>query len=103
MNQPHNEAIAVTAAMAGEAAQSSNEATSRAAGKSSKKIEKGHFFKELFKDLIGQSWTLLGLVVAYLVLEGSAKALTGNLILVTLAIWILTFPIRYNKREHSGK
>ena len=40
MNQPHNEAIAVTAAMAGEAAQSSNEATSRAAGKSSKKIEK---------------------------------------------------------------
>lgn len=67
------------------------------------KMEKAHFFKELLRDLIGQSWTLLGLVVAYLVLEGSAKTLTGNLILVTLAIWVLTFPIRYNKREHSDK
>lgn len=66
-------------------------------------IEKGHFFKELLRDVIGQSWTLLGLVVAYLVLEGSAKELTGNLILITLAVWILTFPIRYKKREHSEK
>lgn len=66
-------------------------------------IEKGHFFKELLRDVIGQSWTLLGLVVAYLVLEGSAKELTGNLILVTFAVWVLTFPIRYKKREHSEK
>jgi len=103
MNQPHNEAIAVTAAMAGEASQNSKESSSTSGGKAKSKIEKGHFFKELLRDLIGQSWTLLGLVVAYLVLEGSAKALTGNLILVTLAIWVLTFPIRYNKRENSNK
>lgn len=65
-------------------------------------LDKGHFFRELLRDLIGQTWTLLGLVVAYLVLEGSAKALTGNLILVTLAIWVITFPIRYTKRDHSA-
>lgn len=66
------------------------------------KLDKHHFFRELFKDLIGQTWTLLGLVVAYLVLEGSAKTLTGNLILLTLAIWVITFPIRYTKRDHSA-
>lgn len=66
------------------------------------KQDKRHFFRELFKDLIGQTWTLLGLVVAYLVLEGSAKTLTGNLILLTLAIWVITFPIRYTKRDHSA-
>jgi hypothetical protein len=57
------------------------------------------FFKELFKDLIDQAWTLLGMVVAWLVLEGSAKDVTGMLILVTLAVWILTFRIRNPKEE----
>lgn len=55
--------------------------------------------KELFKDLIDQSWTLLGMVVAWLVLEGSARDVTGMLILVTLTVWILTFRIRNPKEE----
>lgn len=57
------------------------------------------FLIELFKDIIDQSWTLLGMAVAWLVLEGSAKDLTGNLILITLAVWILTFPLRREKDE----
>ena len=58
-----------------------------------------HFIKSLIKDIIDQSWTLLGMSVAWLVLEGSAKELTGNLILITLGIWIVTFPMRYEKSE----
>lgn len=57
------------------------------------------FLKDLFNDLINQSWTLLGMAVAWLVLEGSAKELTGNLIIITLVIWILTFPLRRDKEE----
>jgi hypothetical protein len=57
------------------------------------------FLKDLFKDLIDQSWTLLGMVVAWLVLEGSARDVTGMLILVTLSVWILTFRIRNPKEE----
>jgi hypothetical protein len=57
------------------------------------------FLLELLKDIIDQSWTLLGMAVAWLVLEGSAKELTGNLILITLGIWILTFPLRREKDE----
>jgi len=56
-----------------------------------------NFIKCLFKDIIDQAWTLLGMAVAWLVLEGSAKELTGNLILITLGIWIITFPMRYEK------
>jgi hypothetical protein len=56
------------------------------------------FLIALAKDVIDQAWTLLGMVVAWLVLEGSAKELTGNLILITLLIWVVTFPIfRYEK------
>jgi putative Mn2+ efflux pump MntP len=56
------------------------------------------FFRSLFKDIIEQAWTLLGMVVAWLVLEGSAKDVTGMLILVTLGVWIVTFPLR-NKED----
>jgi hypothetical protein len=57
------------------------------------------FLLELLKDIIEQAWTLLGMAVAWLVLEGSAKDLTGNLILITLCVWVLTFPLRRDKDE----
>lgn len=59
------------------------------------------FLKELFRDIIDQSWTLLGMVVAWLVLEGSARDVTGMLIWVTLAVWILTFRIRNPKESEE--
>ena len=57
------------------------------------------FLIGLFKDLVDQAWTLLGMAVAWLVLEGSAKSLTGNLILITLGIWVLTYPLRRDKDD----
>jgi hypothetical protein len=58
------------------------------------------FLSALAKDLVEQAWTLLGMFVAWLVLEGSARELTGNLILITLLVWIVTFPIfRYEKED----
>jgi hypothetical protein len=62
-----------------------------------------NFLKALLKDIIDQAWTLLGMAVAWLVLEGSAKNLTGTLIMVTLAIWVITFPLRYEKPEEEEK
>jgi len=41
------------------------------------------------------------MIVAWLVLEGSAKDLTGTLILITLAIWIVTFPLRWEREEDA--
>ena len=58
-----------------------------------------NFLIGLLKDIIEQAWTLLGMAVAWLVLEGSAKELTGNLILITLTIWVLTYPLRRDKDE----
>lgn len=58
-----------------------------------------HFLTELFKDIVDQAWTLVALIIGWLVLEGSAKEITGNLILITLAVWVVTFPLRYEKEE----
>ncbi len=49
---------------------------------------------KFIKDLLEQAWTLVALVIGYIVLEGSAKTVTGWLILGTLAIWAVTFPLR---------
>jgi hypothetical protein len=57
------------------------------------------FLVGLLKDIIDQAWTLLGMAVAWLVLEGSAKELTGNLIVLTLGIWVITYPLRREKDD----
>lgn len=54
--------------------------------------------KNIFKDLIDQAWTLLGMFIAWVVLDGSAKSVVGYGIVLTTAIWIITIPIR-NKEE----
>jgi hypothetical protein len=60
------------------------------------------FLIALFKDLVDQAWTLLGMAIAWLVLEGSARDLTGLLIGITLLVWIVTFPLRYEKEEEPA-
>jgi hypothetical protein len=55
------------------------------------------FVKALFKDMIDQAWTVVALAIGYIVLEGTARELTGWLIIGTLCFWALTFPLRYDK------
>ncbi len=53
--------------------------------------------KKFFKDMLDQSWTLLGMFVAWVVLEGSAKTIVGYCIIGTLVLWSITYPIRNSK------
>lgn len=50
--------------------------------------------KAFFNDIIGQLWTLLGMFVAWIVLDGVAKGIVGYAILIALVVWILTYPLR---------
>jgi ABC-type multidrug transport system permease subunit len=50
--------------------------------------------KNIVNDLLDQAWTLLGMFIAWVVLDGSAKTVVGYGIIITTAIWILTSPIR---------
>ena len=54
---------------------------------------------KLLKDMIDQLWTLLGMFIAWVVLDGSAKVVVGYGIFVTTIIWILTSPIRHKDDE----
>ncbi len=49
---------------------------------------------KLLKDFIEQSWTLLGMFIAWVVLDGSAKSVVGYAIVGTVGIWAITYPLR---------
>lgn len=50
--------------------------------------------KKFFNDIVGQIWTLLGMFVAWIVLEGTAKTVVGWLIIASTIVWVITFPLR---------
>lgn len=54
--------------------------------------------KTVFMEVLDQLWTLVALAVGWLVLEGSAKTMTANIVIVTLIVWVATSKIR-----NSGK
>jgi hypothetical protein len=58
-----------------------------------------YYIKSLAKDIIDQTWTLVALVIGWLVLEGTAKSITATLIMGTLLVWVITFPLRYEAPE----
>jgi hypothetical protein len=55
--------------------------------------------KDFFRDMIDQTFTLLGMFVAWLVLDGSAKTITGYAIVLCTFFWAVTYPIRNPKED----
>jgi len=55
--------------------------------------------KRVLTDMIDQLWTLLGMFIAWVVLDGSAKTVVGYAIIGTLVAWAITYPIRNPKEE----
>ena len=55
--------------------------------------------KKLLSDIANQLWTLLGMFVAWVVLEGSAKTVVGYAIVICLGIWTITLNLRNLKDD----
>lgn len=53
--------------------------------------------KDWLSDIANQLWTLLGMFIAWVVLEGSAKTVVGYSIILSLVIWGLTYRLRNPK------
>jgi hypothetical protein len=52
------------------------------------------WFANAFIETLNQLWTLLGMFVAWCVLDGSAKTVVGYAILLTLVMWLVTIGLR---------
>jgi len=52
------------------------------------------WLKKYVIAMTGEVWTYVGLLIAYFTLDGSAKIVTGWLIIIGLVIWVISFPLR---------
>jgi hypothetical protein len=55
--------------------------------------------KKIIKDMVEQLWTLLGMFIAWVVLDGSAKTVVGYAIGGTIIVWGVTYPLRNPKDD----
>jgi hypothetical protein len=54
-----------------------------------------------FREILNQTFTLLGMFIAWAVLEGSAKTVVGYAIVWSLIIWLLSMGIRENNDKEE--
>ena len=54
---------------------------------------------KFLSDILNQAWTLLGMFVAWVVLDGSAKTVVGYAIILSSILWVLTFPLRNSEED----
>ena len=57
--------------------------------------------KQWGRALVMENFTFLGLFVAWVVLEGSAKTVVGYAIIGTTVVWMLTYPLRNQKDKED--
>jgi hypothetical protein len=55
--------------------------------------------KKFFSDIANQLWTLLGMFIAWVVLDGSAKTVVGYAIVICLIVWVVTLNLRNSKED----
>jgi hypothetical protein len=55
--------------------------------------------KSFLRDVLDQLWTLLGMFVAWIVLDGSARTVVGYAILWSCIIWVVTYKLRTQDSE----
>lgn len=55
----------------------------------------------ILKDMAEQLWTVLGMWIAWVVLDGSAKTVVGYAIIGTFIAWSITYPLRNPKDEEE--
>jgi hypothetical protein len=60
------------------------------------------WIKDKFREILNQTFTLLGMFIAWAVLEGSAKTVVGWAILWSLIVWLFTMKFREEKEEEEN-
>lgn len=60
------------------------------------------WIKDKIREMLNQTFTLLGMFIAWAVLEGSAKTVVGFAILWSLIVWLFSMKFREEKEEKEN-
>jgi hypothetical protein len=62
-----------------------------------------NWIKEILKETIAQTFTLLGFFIAWLTLTGTAKDIVGIAIILSTILWLLTIGLRRDSDDNSSQ
>jgi|TARA_R100000773_G_C4216770_1_gene115332 hypothetical protein len=62
-----------------------------------------NWIKEILKETIAQTFTLLGFFIAWLTLTGTAKDIVGIAIIISTILWLLTIGLRKDSDEQPSQ
>jgi|TARA_R100000084_G_scaffold107529_1_gene67765 hypothetical protein len=62
-----------------------------------------NWIKEILKETIAQTFTLLGFFIAWLTLTGTAKDIVGIAIIISTVLWLLTIGLRKDSDEKPSQ
>lgn len=61
------------------------------------------WIKDKFREILNQTFTLLGMFIAWAVLEGSAKIIVGWAILWSVIVWLFSMKFREQEENKNDK
>lgn len=61
------------------------------------------WIKDKFREILNQTFTLLGMFIAWAVLEGSAKIIVGWAILWSVIVWLFSMKFREQEEKKNDK
>jgi hypothetical protein len=61
------------------------------------------WLRDKFRETLNQTFTLLGMFVAWAVLDGSAKTVVGWAIMLCVIVWLLSMKFREQEEKENGK
>lgn len=59
------------------------------------------WIKDAIIESLNQTWTLLGMFIAWVLLEGSARTVVGYAVIWSLFVWIVTLRFREPLEEKT--
>lgn len=59
------------------------------------------WLKDAVIESLNQTWTLLGMFIAWVLLEGSARTIVGYAILWSLGVWLTTLRVRNPRKKEQ--
>lgn len=61
------------------------------------------WLKDKFRETLNQTFTLLGMFIAWAVLDGSAKTVVGWAIMLCVVVWLFSMKFREQEEKENGK
>ena len=62
-----------------------------------------NWIKDILKETIAQTFTLLGFFIAWLTLTGTAKDIVGVAIIISTILWLLTIGLRKDSDDKPSQ